>query len=138
MTVRRLESVHRRDIFDFVMYYIYGQSGPSLLIESTDSMILSISKLVHSTIIIKVYYYSSRADCIKRYNELNPKVSYFNRVCMVLYKFCLKSLKPYPFVCDYYTMVHVHTIIASYSFCVIKSMIFLHSTTCRTMQNCTD
>ena len=27
------------DIFDFVMYYIYGQSGPSLLIESTDSMI---------------------------------------------------------------------------------------------------
>ena len=28
-----------RDIFDFVMYYIYGQSGPSLLIESTDSMI---------------------------------------------------------------------------------------------------
>ena len=27
-----------RDIFDFVMYYIYGQSGPSLLIESTDSM----------------------------------------------------------------------------------------------------
>ena len=27
------------NIFDFVMYYIYGQSGPSLLIESTDSMI---------------------------------------------------------------------------------------------------
>ena len=27
------------DIFDFVMYYIYKQSGPSLLIESTDSMI---------------------------------------------------------------------------------------------------
>ena len=25
--------------FCFVMYYIYGQSGPSLLIESTDSMI---------------------------------------------------------------------------------------------------
>ena len=33
MTVRRLETV------DFVMYYIYGQSGPSLLIESTDAMI---------------------------------------------------------------------------------------------------
>ena len=26
------------------MYYIYGQSGPSLLIESTDSMITSIKK----------------------------------------------------------------------------------------------
>ena len=33
-----------RDIFDFVMYYIYGQSGPSLLIESTDSMIIIITK----------------------------------------------------------------------------------------------
>ena len=31
-----------RDIFDFVMYYIYGQSGPSLLIESTDSMIQKV------------------------------------------------------------------------------------------------
>ena len=28
-----------RDIFVFAMYYIYGTSGPSLLIESTDSMI---------------------------------------------------------------------------------------------------
>ena len=27
------------------MYYIYGQSGPSLLIESTDSMILTKSQL---------------------------------------------------------------------------------------------
>ena len=33
-----------RDIFDFVMYYIYGQSGPSLLIESTDSMIEDIKR----------------------------------------------------------------------------------------------
>ena len=40
MTVRRLETVHRPRYFDFVMYYIYGQSGPSLLIESTDSMIM--------------------------------------------------------------------------------------------------
>ena len=32
-TVRRLETV-QRDTFDFVMYYIYGQSGPSLLIDS--------------------------------------------------------------------------------------------------------
>ena len=40
ITVRSLETVHRLSlIFDFVMYYIYGQSGPSLLIESTDSMI---------------------------------------------------------------------------------------------------
>ena len=43
MTVRRLESVHiDSDIFDYVMYYICGQSGPSLLIESTDSMISTI------------------------------------------------------------------------------------------------
>ena len=29
-----------RDIFVFAMYYIYGTSEPSLLTESTDSMIL--------------------------------------------------------------------------------------------------
>ena len=41
MTVRRLDFVHRLRYFRFVLYYIYyGQSGPSLLIESTDSMIL--------------------------------------------------------------------------------------------------
>ena len=38
MTVRSLESVHSPRYFRFC-YYIYGQSGPSLLIESTDSMI---------------------------------------------------------------------------------------------------
>ena len=27
-----------RDISVFVMYYVYGSSGPSLLIESTDSI----------------------------------------------------------------------------------------------------
>ena len=36
VTVRSLESVHSPR---YLMYYIYGQSGPSLLIESTDSMI---------------------------------------------------------------------------------------------------
>ena len=31
--------MHRsRDIYAYVMYYIYVTSGPSLLIESTDSM----------------------------------------------------------------------------------------------------
>ena len=39
MTVRRLDFVHRLSYFDFVMYYIYGQSGPSLLI---DSMICTV------------------------------------------------------------------------------------------------
>ena len=34
--VRSLESV---DIYVYVMYYVYATSGPSLLIESTDSMI---------------------------------------------------------------------------------------------------
>ena len=34
-----LKWLHFRDIFVFVMYYVYGVSGPSLLIESTDSMI---------------------------------------------------------------------------------------------------
>ena len=31
---------HFRDIFVFVMYYVYGVSGPSLLIESTESTIM--------------------------------------------------------------------------------------------------
>ena len=31
-------SSKKSDIIDIIMYYIYGQSGPSLLIESTDSM----------------------------------------------------------------------------------------------------
>ena len=39
MKVRSLESVPIRDIYVYVMYYVYVTSGPSLLIESTDSMI---------------------------------------------------------------------------------------------------
>ena len=38
---RRLENVSRLRYL-FVMYYVYGASGPSLLIESTDSMMISI------------------------------------------------------------------------------------------------
>ena len=30
-----------RDIYVYVMYYVYVTSGPSLLIESTDSMIMN-------------------------------------------------------------------------------------------------
>ena len=37
--VRSLESVPFVDIYVYVMYYVYATSGPSLLIESTDSMI---------------------------------------------------------------------------------------------------
>ena len=33
-----------QDIFVFVMYYIYGVSSPSLLIESTDSMIMYLEE----------------------------------------------------------------------------------------------
>ena len=38
---RSLESVSRLRYFRFRRYYIYGQSGPSLLIESTDSIIIA-------------------------------------------------------------------------------------------------
>ena len=43
--LRRLEFVPRLSYFCFVMFYVqvYGQSGPSLLIESTDSMIKAIN-----------------------------------------------------------------------------------------------
>ena len=37
--IRILESLLFLDIFVFVMYYVYVTSKPSLLIESTDSMI---------------------------------------------------------------------------------------------------
>ena len=37
--VRSLESVLLPSSFVFVMYYVYVASGPSLLTESTDSMI---------------------------------------------------------------------------------------------------
>ena len=50
MTVRGLESVHSLRYFDFVMYYIYGQSGPSLLIESTDSMIIAKNSYLKNTL----------------------------------------------------------------------------------------
>ena len=36
-----------RDIYVYVMYYVYVTSGPSLLIESTDSMILDASLALH-------------------------------------------------------------------------------------------
>ena len=39
--VRSLESMLFWDIFVFVMYYVYVTSGPSLLTESTDSMIIA-------------------------------------------------------------------------------------------------
>ena len=40
VTVKSLEYVHRLRYFLFCnVLHIYGQSGPSLLIESTDSMI---------------------------------------------------------------------------------------------------
>ena len=45
MTVRRLETVHRLRYFRFCnVLHIYGQSGPSLLIESTDSMIVLMTE----------------------------------------------------------------------------------------------
>ena len=56
------------------MYYIYGQSGPSLLIESTDSMIIeqqetksvtiiySLVRPLISTSIWNGYLYSSTSD----------------------------------------------------------------------------
>ena len=40
MKVRSLESVPFSRYFGFVMYYVYVTFGPSLLIESTDSMIV--------------------------------------------------------------------------------------------------
>ena len=39
MKVKSLESVPFSRYFVIVMYYVYVMSGPSLLIESTDSMI---------------------------------------------------------------------------------------------------
>ena len=38
-----------RDIYVYVMYYVYVTSGPSLLIESTDSMII-VSTLNNGTV----------------------------------------------------------------------------------------
>ena len=43
-------------IFCIVMYYIYGQSGPSLLVESTDSMIhLHVPQQDHAISELKEY-----------------------------------------------------------------------------------
>ena len=38
------------------MYYIYGQSGPSLLIESTDSMIECTLLILHVRLIDGAHY----------------------------------------------------------------------------------
>ena len=38
-----------RDIYVYVMYYVYVTSGPSLLIESTDSMISTLMRVRSST-----------------------------------------------------------------------------------------
>ena len=47
-----------RVIFDFVMYYIYGESGPSLLIESMIYNIQGVSSLtrLHTTLDPKEEY----------------------------------------------------------------------------------
>ena len=37
-----------RDIYVYVMYYVYVTSGPSLLIEFTDSMIYNSIGLIHT------------------------------------------------------------------------------------------
>ena len=56
VTVRSLISVHRPRYFRFCN--VYGQSGPSLLIESTDSMIMmkhyNVVYIQHSEMYIKM------------------------------------------------------------------------------------
>ena len=50
------DSVTTRDIPAFVMYCVNGESGSSLLIESTDSMIWGyIYKCAATFIIVRVY-----------------------------------------------------------------------------------
>ena len=47
-----------RDIYVYVMYYVYVTSGPSLLIESTDSMITESERTIlhdYNTIITAIY-----------------------------------------------------------------------------------
>ena len=39
-----------RDIYVYVMYYVYVTPGPSLLIESTDSMIIVLLVIHHAGI----------------------------------------------------------------------------------------
>ena len=39
-----------RDIYVYVMYYVYVTSGPSLLIESTDSMMKKVKAEYHNVI----------------------------------------------------------------------------------------
>ena len=53
---RGLESLKLWVINVFVMYYVYGASGPSLLIESTDSMITAEELLAHTfTVYCAIY-----------------------------------------------------------------------------------
>ena len=47
--VRSLESILFQDIFVFVMYYVYVMSGPSLLLESTDSMIIKTQPFLYKS-----------------------------------------------------------------------------------------
>ena len=59
---RKLVSVHRMNIFRFVMYCIYGQLGyPCILKESTDSMIIErvyqVQHLTNNVFGISVYIY---------------------------------------------------------------------------------
>ena len=62
-----------RDIFDFVMYYIYGQSGPSLLIESTDSMILN----------------PAAAESVRWFQHHSTMVVYGLYACGMVVQFCV-------------------------------------------------
>ena len=52
MTVRRVESV--RNIFDFVMYYIYGQSGPSLVYRLYNAILFGKSYCYHLDILVPI------------------------------------------------------------------------------------
>ena len=54
----------------FVMYYIYGISGPSLFIESTDSMIIAIF------VIVQCHAFMT---CHNKYNIIIIAINEFNR-----------------------------------------------------------
>ena len=51
---------HSRDIYACVMYYVYVTPGPSLLIESTDSMITKIKIVIN--LILHVSFISTVVD----------------------------------------------------------------------------
>ena len=76
-----------RDIPAFVMYCVNGESDSSLLIESTDSMIikqeflLAIASQNHSMIIIGLYYMLVIFGCRTATDKiLKKKVSHFGMV----------------------------------------------------------